>query len=243
VTTALAAHAGAILMNVAAFVFMLLVTLVGLFFFLKDSAAIGTAIRTLLPFEESRKAKLIAQARNLIYASAITMLTVASVQGLIGGILFAVLGMGAPVFWGLVMAICAFIPLVGTAIIWVPAVVWLFVHGFWIKGLLLAVGGVFLISGTDNVLRPLLMSGRTSMNVLLMLVSLLGGLAAFGFIGLLLGPVVEPVGAWQRPRFTRRGGLRGRWQCRLHIRLRHQPPSGRWLPPGIGRHHITSCQT
>jgi predicted PurR-regulated permease PerM len=190
VARTVASRTGAILQNVATFVFMLLVTLVSLFFFLKDSAAIGRAVRSLLPFEEARKAKLIAQARELIYASVVTMLSVAATQGFLGGIIFALLGIKAPVFWGLAMSICAFIPLVGTTIIWAPAAIWLLVQGSWIKGLLLAVGGVFIISGIDNVLRPLIMSGRTSMNILLMLVSILGGLLTFGFVGVVLGPVV-----------------------------------------------------
>jgi predicted PurR-regulated permease PerM len=189
-TTTLAAQTGAILQNVASFIFMLLLTMTGLFFFLRDSAAIGRAIKSLLPFEDSRKARLISQARELIYASVITMLSVALAQGLIGGIIFALLGLQAPIFWGLVMGISAFIPLVGTAIVWGPAAIWLLVHGAWVKGVLLVLGGVLLIGGIDNVLRPLIMTGRTSMNMLLMLVSLLGGLLAFGFIGLILGPVV-----------------------------------------------------
>jgi predicted PurR-regulated permease PerM len=190
VTAILAGQAGAILQNIATFIFMLLVTLIALFFFLKDSENIGKVVRSILPFEEARKVRLIDQARELIYASVITMLSVASAQGLAGGIIFAALGLEAPVFWGLVMAICAFIPLVGTSIVWAPAAMWLFFHGSWVKGLILALCGVFIIGGMDNILRPLLMTGRTSMPLLLMLVSLLGGLVTFGFIGLVLGPVV-----------------------------------------------------
>jgi predicted PurR-regulated permease PerM len=190
ITKVIASRTGSILQNVATFIFMLLVTLVGLFFFLKDSAAIGRAIRSLLPFEEARKTKLISQARELIYASAITMLAVAATQGILASIIFACLGIKAPIFWGLATFICSFIPLVGTALIWVPAAIWLFVHGTWIKGILLALGGMFLISGIDNILRPLIMTGRTSMNLLLMLVSILGGLLTFGFVGVVLGPVI-----------------------------------------------------
>jgi predicted PurR-regulated permease PerM len=189
-TAALASQTGAILQNVAAFIFLLFVMLIALFFFLKDSHAIVRGIRSILPFEESRKDKLLMLTRQLIYASVITMLSVACIQGIIACILFAVLGLEAPVFWGFMVTICSFIPLVGTALIWVPAAIWFFVHAAWAKGIVLLLGGFFLISGVDNVLRPLIMSGRTSMNVLIMLISVLGGLLAFGFVGVVLGPVV-----------------------------------------------------
>lgn len=189
-TALLAAQTGVIMQNASVFVFKLFITLFSLFFFLRDSAGVGAAIRDLIPFEEGRKDKLIAQTEELIYAGAMTTLTVAAAQGLAGGILFAVLGIRAPVFWGLVMGVTALIPLMGTAIVWVPTAIWLCISGAWVQGIILAVGGMAIVGGLDNVLRPFLMSGKSSMNMLLTLISLLGGVSAFGFIGLVLGPVV-----------------------------------------------------
>lgn len=189
-TTVLATQAGAILQNTSIFLFKLFVSLFALFFFLRDSKPLGVAVRQLLPFEKNRKEQLISLTRDLVFASTTTTLTVALAQSIAGGIGFAVLGIQAPVFWGVVMGFCSLVPVFGTALVWVPAAAWLILCGSWIRGLILVGIGIGIIGMLDNVLRPLLMSGRSSMNGLLIFISLLGGMAAFGFIGLVLGPVV-----------------------------------------------------
>lgn len=189
-TTVLATQAGAILQNTSIFLFKLFVTLFALFFFLRDSTALGTAVRQMLPFEKNRQEQLISLTRDLVFASTTTTLAVAVVQGIAGGIGFAVLGIQAPVFWGVVMGFCALVPVFGTSLVWVPAAAWFILCGNWIRGLILVGIGIGIIGMLDNVLRPLLMSGRTSMNGLVIFISLLGGVTAFGFIGLVLGPVV-----------------------------------------------------
>ena len=189
-TTLLATQAGAILQNTSIFLFKLFVTLFALFFFLRDSKPLGVAVRQLLPFEKNRQEQLISLTRDLVFAGTTTTLAVAVAQGIAGGIGFAVLGLNAPVFWGVVMGFCALVPVFGTALIWVPAAGWLMISGDWIRGLILIAIGIGVVGMLDNVLRPALMSGRSSMNGLLIFISLLGGVAAFGFIGLVLGPVV-----------------------------------------------------
>ena len=166
------------------------IALVVVFFFLRDSRQLGAAVRKLLPFEKERREQLISLTRDLVYASTTTMLAVAAAQGVAGGIAFAVLGINAPVFWGVVMGICALVPVFGTALVWLPAASWLILSGSWIRGLILIAIGVGIVGMLDNLLRPALMSGRSSMNGLLIFISLLGGVTAFGFIGLVLGPVV-----------------------------------------------------
>jgi predicted PurR-regulated permease PerM len=189
-TTLVAAQAGVILQNTSIFLFKLFVALFALFFFLRDSKQLGVAVRQLLPFESSRKEQLISLTRDLVFAGTTTTLAVALAQGVAGGIGFAVLGIKAPVFWGVVMGFCALVPVFGTALIWLPTAAWLMITGGWIRGLILVGIGVGIVGMLDNVLRPALMSGRSSMNGLVIFVSLLGGVAAFGFIGLVLGPVV-----------------------------------------------------
>ena len=189
-TTLLATQAGAILQNTSIFFFKLFITLFALFFFLRDSKRLGKTVRELLPFEKKRQEQLISLTRDLVFAGTTTTLAVAVAQGIAGGIGFAVLGINAPVFWGVMMGFCALIPVFGTALIWVPAAVWLMIAGDWIRGLILVAIGIGIIGMLDNVLRPALMSGRSTMNGLLIFISLLGGVASFGLIGLVLGPVV-----------------------------------------------------
>ncbi|MBP7830919.1 MAG: AI-2E family transporter [Kiritimatiellae bacterium] len=189
-TRYLAGQAGAILQGSSVFVFKLFVTLFALFFFLRDGRELGEVIRKLLPFDAKRKEELIGRTRDLVFAGTMATLAVAAAQGLAGGILFAILGIRAPIFWGAVMGFCALLPLFGTALVWGPAAVGLFIGGNWIRGLLLVVLGIAVVGGLDNFLRPALVSGKTRMNGLVVFISLLGGVAAFGFVGIVLGPVI-----------------------------------------------------
>jgi len=189
-TKFVAGQAGTALQASSMFLFKLFVTLFALYFFLRDGAQLGEGIRKFLPFEPKWKDGFISRTRDLIFAGTMATLTVAAAQGLAGGILFAVLGLPAPVFWGTVMGFCALLPLFGTALVWGPAVIGLVAAGAWAKGVILLVLGMVLVGGMDNVLRPMLVSGKTSMNGLVVFIGILGGVAAFGFVGLVLGPVV-----------------------------------------------------
>lgn len=186
----LAARLGGLLADLAVFVFHLFVTLFALFFLLRDSGAIMRAMRSSLPFEGPRRERMIRQTRDLVFASVTAAIIIASIQGLLGGVLFAVLGLNAPVFWGVVMAFFALLPLVGSWVVWLPAAIWLVSTGHLGKALVLAAAGALIVGSVDNVLRPALVAGRAQMNGLLMFVSLLGGVAVFGLLGLILGPLV-----------------------------------------------------
>jgi predicted PurR-regulated permease PerM len=115
---------------------------------------------------------------------------VAAAQGTIGGVAYWLLGISAPVFWGVVIAFCSLIPVVGAALVWVPTALVLMLSGHIWSGVILVVVGVLGISMADNILRPLLLSGRTSVSGLVIFLGLLGGVSAFGFIGLVLGPII-----------------------------------------------------
>jgi predicted PurR-regulated permease PerM len=186
----LATRVGGLLADVAVFIFQLFVTLFALFFLLRDSPSIMRAIRRALPFEESRRERMISQTRELVYASVTAALIIASLQALLGGIVFAALGLDAPVFWGVVMGFFALLPFLGTWVVWLPAAIWLASTGHLAKALTLAALGAIIVGGVDNILRPALLAGRAQMNGLLMFVSLLGGVSVFGLLGLILGPLI-----------------------------------------------------
>jgi predicted PurR-regulated permease PerM len=180
---------GVFFRNVAFIIVDLVVMLFALFFFFRDGEAIMRRIRRVLPFDASFREHRIAEAANLIRVSLSSGIAVALTQGAVGGITFALLGLGAPVFWGVVMAFFSLLPL-GAWIVWTPVAVWLIVTGEIARGITLIAVGAGVISLIDNVLRPILLSGRTQMNGLLVFISLLGGLAAFGLLGLVLGPII-----------------------------------------------------
>ncbi len=186
----LASELGAVLRNIALFLFELVVMLFALFYFLRDGAAIMRHIRLFLPFEEAVREKMLAEARDLIFASVTTSLVIAAVQGVICGGAFAIVGVGSPLFWGVVMAFLSLLPVVGAWPVWILAAIWLFSTGHAARALLLVgvCGG--LGSTIDNILRPVLLGGRSSLNGLLVFISVLGGIAVFGALGVVLGPIV-----------------------------------------------------
>jgi predicted PurR-regulated permease PerM len=190
ITTFLASKAGAVLQNVFSLVFQLFIMLFGLFFFLRDRHTVVQTIRQLLPFEPVRREQVIDETYNLTVATVGSTFAVAAAQGALTGFALWVLGFRAPVFWGVMTSIFSVLPAVGSAIVWVPAAIWLFALGDAGKAILLVVWGAVVVGMADNILRPLLLSGRTSMHGLLVFISVMGGMAAFGFIGLALGPIV-----------------------------------------------------
>jgi predicted PurR-regulated permease PerM len=190
---ALASRSGAVIGGAAMVVVNLSITLFALYFFLRDARAIVAVIRGLMPFDTDQRDRIVNQVGDLIFASVTAGLAVAGVQGLLGGLAFWLLGLHAPVVWGTIMAFFALIPVAGAWVIWAPVAAWLIVTGDVTRGIILIVIGVGLVGMADNVLRPLLLSGRAAMNALVMFVALLGGVAAFGLIGLVFGPVVVAV--------------------------------------------------
>jgi predicted PurR-regulated permease PerM len=186
----LAARAGGVARDLLVFVFNLLLTLIAFFFLLRDGPAIQRAIRGILPLDEAHKDRLIALNRELVTASVTAGLVIGLIQGLIGGVTFALLGIHAPVLWGVVMAVTALLPLVGATLVWLPTALWLLVTGEPVRGAVLLAVGILVLGNVDNVVRPWLLSGKATMSGLVILIALMGGVSAFGFIGVVLGPLV-----------------------------------------------------
>jgi predicted PurR-regulated permease PerM len=190
VLTFLAPRAGAVVADVFATIGTLFAMLFALFFLVRDGDVIGRELRSLLPLPAAYSDRLIRSTRDLVIASVGAGVLVAVTQGTIGGLAFLLLGLGAPAFWGVVMGFCSLIPVVGAALVWIPAALWLLLSGSTGKGIGMVVIGALGISMADNLLRPLVLSGSTRVNGLVIFFGLLGGVAAFGFIGLVLGPVI-----------------------------------------------------
>lgn len=176
--------------NVASAAVDFIFVLLSIFFFLEGGPEFLKKTESYLPFPEKQRNKLIRQTRDIVVSTIYGGVTVAVVQGALGGIAFSVLGMPSPVLWGLTMFIASFIPLLGTFIVWGPASVYLFFHGLYLKGTILILIGVFAISAADNILRPLIIRGKMKMPTLAIFFSILGGIKLFGFIGFIMGPLV-----------------------------------------------------
>jgi predicted PurR-regulated permease PerM len=186
----LAPHAGALVSDFFATLGSLVSMLFALFFMLRDGDAMSRQIRDRLPFSEQENERLMGDTRDLVVASVGAGLVVAGAQGLIGGVAFWLLGIGAPVVWGVVMGFGSLLPVVGAALVWVPTAIWLLLSGEIGRGVVMLLVGALGISMADNVIRPLLLSGKTSASGLVVFFGLLGGAAAFGLIGLVIGPII-----------------------------------------------------
>lgn len=112
------------------------------------------------------------------------------IQGLLGGIGFALTGSPAPAFLGAVMAIASIIPGIGTAVVWIPVVIYLFMQGQAMHATILLAWSAGIVGTIDNILRPRLVGNDTKMPDLLILISTLGGISVFGAVGIILGPVI-----------------------------------------------------
>jgi predicted PurR-regulated permease PerM len=166
-----------------------------LFFLFLEGPKIRDELYAWSPLEREKTADLLAAIRDSIVANFYGMAAVALAQGGLMSIGFVLAGLPGPVFWGTVTAVCSLIPLVGTALVWLPAAVILLVQGAWGKAVFVAVWGAVVVGMADNLVRPWVLSGRTGMNGLVIFFSLMGGVQAFGAIGLFAGPVIVSLAA------------------------------------------------
>ena len=165
-------------------------TLLSLYYLFKDGGILFEGLKEVAPLPSKEKDLLIQRFKDMIYATIYGGILIAIIQGILGGLSFWALGLPSPVFWGTAMALLSFIPIGGTALIWAPAAILLLIGGAVLKGILLLGIGVFVISMVDNLLRPSFISSRTNIHPLLLFFAVLGGIQAFGLIGLFAGPLI-----------------------------------------------------
>jgi predicted PurR-regulated permease PerM len=147
----------------------------------------------MVPLGDNHKEVLSSTVKRVVGAVMYGIVLTCVVQGILGGIGFAIAGVPSAVFFGAVMIVCAFIPLVGAALIWVPAALYLLATGQVGHGVFLVCWGVLVISSIDNFIRPFFISGKAKIPLLVILLGVLGGLATMGFLGIIVGPLVLSV--------------------------------------------------
>lgn len=161
-----------------------------MFYFFRDGEKIMTKVRRLLPLSPSQIEIAFRELHDVIQATMYGGLVIALLQGVLGGIMFAILGIPSPVFWGAVMAFLALIPLVGASIVYIPTGLILMLGGSVVSGIVVIGVGSIVISQVDNVIRPILISGKTSLHPLLLFFTILGGISMFGLLGIVVGPMI-----------------------------------------------------
>lgn len=178
----------------------LFVTFFAVFYFLRDGQRLVNYVKTLLPIHSKHREHIFKRLQDTTRAVVFGSLVIAILQGVLGGLGFLVFGVSSPLLWGTFMAFFALVPFIGTTIIWLPAGLGIIAAGssagnvamVW-KGIALLVYGFFIISGVDNLLKPMLIGDKSGVHPVLILIGVLGGLTMFGFIGFVIGPLIIAV--------------------------------------------------
>jgi predicted PurR-regulated permease PerM len=173
--------------------FSFLLMFITMFFLFRDGPALMEIISASNPLPERYESEIVRKFQDVSYATFFGSILTAMVQGLAAALLFWALGVPSPLFWGAIVALVSLVPVVGAFLVWVPMASYFYLNGQTTRGIvLLAIGGI-VVSSIDNVLKPMIIQGRTNMHPLLVFLGVLGGLQVFGFLGILLGPLIITV--------------------------------------------------
>jgi len=187
---ALVSMSGSFFVGALGAVVGLAMTLFLLFFFLRDGEDMVRKALLLIPLDADRKGHLVEHLAAVTQAVVLGALLTAVIQGTLVGVGFVLVRLPSPVVFGVLAAVVSLVPLLGASLVWAPAAIVLAVQGRWAAALFLAIWGLAVVTAADNVLRPRLIAGRAQISTLPVLLGLMGGVAAFGPIGMVLGPVV-----------------------------------------------------
>ncbi|MFV0574352.1 MAG: AI-2E family transporter [Vibrio sp.] len=178
-----------ILGDATSFIMNVFLMLFVLFFLLRDQEKLVNSIRHILPLSRSQEDRLLQEIEQVSKSAVLGSFLTAVAQGLVGGFAFWLAGLPG-LFLGTMLGAASFIPVVGTALVWVPAAIYVFFTGDTTWAIFIMVWGVAVIGSIDNLLRPLLMQGSAGMDTLMIFFALLGGIQLFGLIGLIYGPLI-----------------------------------------------------
>ena len=189
-----------------------LITFFALFFFFRDRQEFLRGIRHLVPLSDEETDEIFKRVNDTLYATLYGVVAVAAAQGTLAGLMFWLLGLPAPVLWGLVMSVLALLPFLGTWLIWIPAAVYLALEGSWVKSLILLGWGLSAVALIDNFLYPIIVGNRLRLHTLIIFISLVGGVGLFGAAGIVLGPLtlaltVALLDIWRSRTATRTGKI------------------------------------
>ena len=195
----LAQNALAVGQGTFSFVLKLALMLYVAYFLLRDGRALVEKLVEALPLGDERERMLFQKFAEVARATVKGNLIVAMVQGTLGGLIFWILGLPAPLLWGVVMTVLSLIPAVGAGLVWLPAAIYLYAVGDWVSATVLILYGLIIIGLADNILRPILVGRDTKLPDWMVLLSTLGGLALFGINGFVVGPLIAVlfIAFWQ----------------------------------------------
>jgi predicted PurR-regulated permease PerM len=177
-------------LNAFSFALSVAIMLYLLYVLLSDGRKLAARIGRFSPLPAEETATLAATFATVIRATVKGGVVMAAAQGTLGGLVLGLLGIEAPLFWGVVFGLLSMIPAVGAGLLWAPIAIYFLVTGAVWKGIVLVVFGVVVLTAVDNTLRPFLVGRDTHLPGYLVLVTTLGGIASFGLNGVIIGPVI-----------------------------------------------------
>jgi predicted PurR-regulated permease PerM len=183
----------AVFSNLARFTVDSLITFVIVFFLFREGKDWAYRAGKIMPISDDRVSRLYENISDTIIANVYGILTVGAVQGVLTGIAMRIVGVPSAMLLGLGAGFASIIPVVGSSIVWGPVAIYLFVQGAMWKAVFLLVWGTIVVSSMDNIVRPWVVGGRVELHPMVLVFFILGGVEAFGFIGIFLGPVVASV--------------------------------------------------
>lgn len=189
-TGALAGQLPGAVIGSTQFITQFAIMLVTLFYFFRDHRQLLGALASLMPLSQSEASTLLRRISETIRATLYGNLAVKFIQGVLGGLMFWILGLPAPALFGALMTLLALLPMVGTAFVWGPAAIYLMLQGSWVKAIILVAWGALVVSTIDNLLYPMLVAGEVRLHTLAILFAVFGGLIRFGISGIILGPLI-----------------------------------------------------
>jgi predicted PurR-regulated permease PerM len=166
------------------------IMVVVLFFLLRDSAYFASSARHMSPLSDEQEHMLVDRFRSVARATVLGNLATAGSQGALSGVIFALLGLENPILWGALTALLSLVPVVGTALVWVPWTIYLFSAGSVARAVIFLVLQILGVGGIDNILRPMFIRGGVKMHTLVVFFSILGGISYFGLLGMFFGPLI-----------------------------------------------------
>lgn len=184
---------GSLLSNVATFALSFFLTLFTTYYMLKDGHVFEQALIDISPIEDAQEQILFTKVATAVTGVVKGSFLTALIQGIVATIGFLIFGLENPFLWGVCTAIAALVPTVGTSLVLIPAVVYLFIIGHTPQAIGLLVWGAFAVGLIDNIVGPRMLGRATQVHPLLMLLAVLGGVSVFGFLGVLLGPIIMAV--------------------------------------------------
>ncbi len=183
-------HIVSIFAGTASTIFLFFITLIAIYYFFKDGRYFTKYLISLSPLGDAHDALILERLAKAVRAVALGTVTVALIQGILTAVGLTLFGFDRAILWGCVAALGALVPGVGTAIVFIPAVAYLGVTGAYVSALLLALWGVLAVGFIDNLIGPYLMGKGNNMHPMVILLSVLGGIALMGPVGFILGPVI-----------------------------------------------------